>query len=54
MSGAACSIAVMGQLYVETWAPEYGSPFETDDALADDAKVDEAVEIACACFFVLF
>jgi hypothetical protein len=35
----------MGQLYVETWAPEYGSPFETDDALADEAKVDEAVEI---------
>lgn len=35
----------MGQLFVEGWAPEYGSPFETDDALADPDKVDETVEI---------
>jgi hypothetical protein len=34
----------MGQLFVEGWAPEYGSPYETDDALADEAKVDETVE----------
>lgn len=45
LSGVACTIAAMGQLYVETWAPEYGSPFETDDALADESKVDEAVEV---------
>jgi hypothetical protein len=36
----------MGQLFVEGWAPEYGSPYETDDALADEGKVDETVEIA--------
>ena len=36
----------MAQLYVEGWAPEYGSPYETDDALADQDKVDESVEVA--------
>ena len=35
----------MQQLYVEGWAPEYGSPFETDEALADEGKVDETVEV---------
>jgi hypothetical protein len=35
----------MGQLYVEGWAPEYGSPYETDEALADSGKVDDTVEI---------
>ena len=35
----------MARLYVESWAPEYGSPLETDDALADAGKVDEAVEV---------
>ncbi len=35
----------MGQLYVESWAPEYGSPFEADDSLADHDKVDESVEV---------
>ncbi len=35
----------MGQLFVEGWAPEYGSPIETDDALADAGKVDETVEV---------
>lgn len=35
----------MGQLFVEGWAPEYGSPYETDDALADEGKVDESVEV---------
>lgn len=34
----------MGQLYVEGWAPEYGSPIDTDDALADAGRVDESVE----------
>jgi hypothetical protein len=38
----------MGQLYVEGWAPEYGSPFESDDALADEGKVDETVEVSGA------
>lgn len=45
LSVVGCTIAAMGQLYVESWAPEYGSPFETDDALADDSKVDETVEV---------
>lgn len=35
----------MSRLHVEGWAPEFGSPFETDDSLADDGKVDEAVEV---------
>jgi hypothetical protein len=34
----------MTQLYVEGWAPEYGSPYEADDDLADPDKVDESVE----------
>ncbi len=36
---------LMTQLFVEGWAPEYGSPFETDDSLADQDKVDESVEV---------
>jgi hypothetical protein len=35
----------MSRLHVEGWAPEFGSPFETDDSLADDGKVDETVEV---------
>lgn len=35
----------MSQLYVEGWAPDYGSPYEADDQLADPDKVDESVEI---------
>ena len=38
----------MTQLYVEGWAPDYGSPYEADDDLADPDKVDEAVENAGA------
>jgi hypothetical protein len=38
----------MGRLYVEGWAPEYGSAYETDTALADAEKVDETVEVAGA------
>lgn len=34
------------QLYVEGWAPEYGSPYEADDDLAAPDKVDEGVEVA--------
>lgn len=33
------------KLYVEGWAPEYGSPFATDDDLAEPGKVDESVEV---------
>lgn len=36
----------MTQVFVETWAPEYGSPLESDPRLADDDKVDESVEVA--------
>ena len=36
----------MKQLYVESWAPDYGSPYEADDDLADPDKVDESVELA--------
>lgn len=35
----------MAQLYVEGWAPEYGSPYDADDDLADPEKVDESVEV---------
>lgn len=35
----------MSRLHVEGWAPEFGSPFEADDSLADDGKVDETVEV---------
>ncbi len=45
MSAAPVTIAAMGQLFVEGWAPEYGSPYEADDALADRDKVDETVEV---------
>ena len=36
----------MTELFVEAWAPEYGSPFEADAELADPAKVDDTVEVA--------
>ena len=35
----------MAKLYVEGWSPEYGSPFDPDDGLAEPGKVDEAVEV---------
>jgi hypothetical protein len=35
----------MARLYVEGWAPEYGSPLESDDALADADRVDTEVEV---------
>jgi hypothetical protein len=34
----------MSELFVEGWAPEYGSAYEADDTLADADKVDETVE----------
>ncbi len=33
------------ELYVEPWAPGYGTPFDPDDALAEPEKVDESVEV---------
>ncbi len=37
----------MGTLHVEGWAPDYGTPLETDDAYApDEGKVDDAVEVS--------
>lgn len=45
MSPWPVTIAAMGQLYVEGWAPGYGSPYEADDAIADRDKVDETVEV---------
>jgi hypothetical protein len=36
----------MAKIYVEGWAPEYGSAFETDEALADADRVDDSVEVA--------
>ncbi len=39
---------LMARLYVEGWAPEYGSAYETDDALADEDKVDETIELSGA------
>lgn len=46
LSLLAGTIAAMARLYVEGWAPDYGSPFETDDGLAEPGKVDETVEVA--------
>jgi len=39
------TIAPMTSLFVEGWAPEYGSPFDVDEALGDEDKVDEKVEV---------
>lgn len=36
------------ELYVEPWAPGYGTPFDQDDALAEPEKVDESVELDAA------
>lgn len=38
----------MSKIYVEGWAPEYGTPLSPDDELADPAKVDDTVEVAGA------
>jgi hypothetical protein len=38
----------MARIHVEGWAPEYGSPLQTDDSLADESRVDEDVEISGA------
>lgn len=35
----------MAQLHVESWAPDYGTPFESDPGLAEPEKVDESVEV---------
>ncbi len=35
----------MAQLHVESWSPDYGSPFESDASLAEPERVDESVEI---------
>jgi len=39
------TIAAMGKLFVEGWAPEYGNPYEADEAVAARDKVDETVEV---------
>jgi hypothetical protein len=36
----------MAQLYVEGWAPEYGNPVETDEAVVDRDAVDDSIEVA--------
>jgi hypothetical protein len=35
----------MARIHVEGWAPEYGSPLQTDESLADEDRVDETVEV---------
>jgi uncharacterized protein len=35
----------MTKLYVEGWAPEYGSPLSTDQEMADADRVDTTVEV---------
>ena len=35
----------MARIHVEGWAPEYGSPLQTDESLADEDRVDENVEV---------
>lgn len=39
-------LPAMAQLHIESWAPDYGSPYETDAGLAEPERVDEAVEEA--------
>ncbi|MGI9609502.1 MAG: hypothetical protein ACR2NL_04320, partial [Acidimicrobiia bacterium] len=36
----------MAQLYVEGWAPEYGSPVDTDESVVDRDSVDDTVEVS--------
>ena len=36
----------MAQLHIESWSPDYGSPFESDGSLAEPERVDETVEVA--------
>ena len=36
----------MTRIYVEGWAPEYGSSYQSDEALADEGRVDENVEVS--------
>jgi len=36
----------MAQLFVESWSPDYGSPFESDASLAEPERVDESVEVS--------
>ena len=38
----------MARIYVEGWAPEYGSSYQSDEALADEGRVDETVEVSGA------
>ncbi len=38
----------MARIHVEGWAPEYGSPLQTDDSLADESRVDQDVEVSGA------
>ncbi len=38
------TISAMARIHVEGWAPEYGSPVQTDESLADEDRVDENVE----------
>jgi hypothetical protein len=33
------------KLFVEGWAPDYGTPYEPDESLVDETKVDETVEV---------
>ena len=35
----------MANLHVESWSPDYGSPYESDAALAEPERVDETVEV---------
>lgn len=47
MSVASCTIAAMAALYVESWAPEYGSPIAHDAELEPtDGVIDPSVEVA--------
>ncbi len=39
------TISAMARIHVEGWAPEYGSPVQTDESLADEDRVDETVEV---------
>lgn len=46
MSQRTATFVAMAQLHIESWAPDYGTPFEADVSLADPERVDEEVEVS--------
>ena len=43
----------MAHIYVEGWAPEYGSSYQSDESLTDDDRVDTDVEVPAAYVYAV-